>query len=311
MKRVTTLLISLILILSCTACSGNNDGGNVLSDGNITTESISDNTLSLLGETDDTSLPDESDENNNATYTNQSSESSKSSNKEDTRFPENTTKSEDTEKKPEAIKPSDAKPQNPASSDMSKPEETKPKEPATPNPQRSNILVVYFSATGTTRSLAEYAADILNADIYEIVPENPYTEEDLAYYTDGRADREQNDSSARPAISGGVENMEQYDTIMLGYPIWHGQAPRIISTFLESYDFSGKTIVPFCTSHSSGIGSSDVSLHALAEEADWLKGRRFAGGTSRSAIEEWIKGLDLPTIKILKNGGSSNESISN
>ncbi len=118
----------------------------------------------------------------------------------------------------------------------------------------TKTLVVYFSCTGTTETLAEYAAEILGADICEIVPAKPYTEEDLAYYTDGRADREQNDPKARPEISGEIENMDNYDTIILGYPIWHGQAPKIIYTFLESYDFSGKTIVPFCTSHSSGIG---------------------------------------------------------
>lgn len=155
-------------------------------------------------------------------------------------------------------------------------------------------LVAYFSATNTTRPLAEYAADILSADLYEIVPEDPYTDADLAYYTNGRADREQNDPSARPAISGGVENMADYDVIFLGYPIWHGQAPRIISTFLESYDLTGKTIVPFCTSHSSGIGSSDTNLHSLASGANWLAGRRFAGGTAHSTIEDWINGLDLP-----------------
>lgn len=155
-------------------------------------------------------------------------------------------------------------------------------------------LVVYFSATGTTRLLAEYAAEALEADIYEIVPEQPYTQEDLAYYTDGRADREQSDPSARPAISGSVPSMSQYEVIILGYPIWHGQAPKIISTFLESYDFTGKTIVPFCTSHSSGIGSSDTNLHALAAGADWLSGKRFAGGTSKSEIEEWLGSLSLP-----------------
>ena len=158
----------------------------------------------------------------------------------------------------------------------------------------NSILVAYFSATGTTRPLAEYAADILNADLYEIIPEDPYTEEDLAYYTDGRADQEQNNPDARPAISGEVENMAQYDVVLLGYPIWHGQAPRIISTFLESHDLSGKTIVPFCTSHSSGIGSSDDDLHSLAPDADWLDGQRFASGTSRDEIERWIDGLDLP-----------------
>lgn len=155
-------------------------------------------------------------------------------------------------------------------------------------------LVAYFSATGTTQPLAEYAADILNADLYEIVAKEPYTQADLTYYTDGRADKEQNDPSARPAISGSVEDMSQYDVIFLGYPIWHGQAPKIINTFLESYDFSGKIIVPFCTSHSSGIGSSDTNLHALATDANWLSGQRFAGGTSKNVIEEWIGGLDLP-----------------
>ena len=126
----------------------------------------------------------------------------------------------------------------------------------------SKTLVAYFSATNTTRPLAEYAADILGADLYEIVPEVPYTEADLAYYTNGRADREQNDSSARPAISGSVANMADYNVIFLGFPIWHGQPPRIISTFLESYDLAGKTIVPFCTSHSSGY--SDSSIKPLA-----------------------------------------------
>lgn len=161
----------------------------------------------------------------------------------------------------------------------------------------NDTLVVYFSATGTTKPLAEYAADILNADIYEIVPDDPYTEEDLAYYTNGRADREQNDSSARPAISGSVKNMEQYDTILLGYPIWHGQAPRIISTFLESYDFSGKKIFPFCTSHSSGIGSSDTNLHSLAENANWLNGRRFAGGTTKEEIAAWLDEMKITPAK--------------
>lgn len=169
------------------------------------------------------------------------------------------------------------------------PSDSKPKQE--PN-MENRTLVVYFSATGITKPLAEYASEILSADIYEIVPEEPYTEADLAYYTNGRADQEQNNPSARPAISGSIENMEEYDTIVLGYPIWHGQAPRIISTFLESHDFSGKTIIPFCTSHSSEIGSSADNLHTLcSEQTNWKPGRRFEAGTSMEQIEEWLSNL--------------------
>lgn len=176
--------------------------------------------------------------------------------------------------------------------------DTEPSESVSTVEQEADVstktLVVYFSCTGTTELVAEYAAEILEADIYEIVPENPYTEADLAYYTNGRADQEQNDPNVRPAISGGVENMDEYDTIILGYPIWHGQAPRIISTFLENYDFSGKTIVPFCTSHSSGIGSSADDLHTLCSDSTiWLDGRRFEAETSKKTIEEWLGNVGI------------------
>ena len=158
----------------------------------------------------------------------------------------------------------------------------------------NTILVGYFSATGTTEQVAQQAAEILDADLYEIVPEDPYTEEDLAYYTGGRADQEQDDPSARPAITGGVEDMSQYGTILLGYPIWHGQAPRIISTFLESYDFAGKTIIPFCTSHSSSVGSSADNLHDLCPDtATWAEGTRFASGASGDEIQNWLQAQGL------------------
>ena len=156
------------------------------------------------------------------------------------------------------------------------------------------VLVAYFSATNTTKPLAEYIANGLDADIYEIVPETPYTSADLNYSnSSSRTTIEMNDSNARPAISGSVDNMEQYDIVFIGYPIWWGQAPRIISTFLESYDFNGKTIVPFCTSGSSGIGSSATNLHSLTNSAAWLDGRRFSGGTSSSTMIEWVNGLNL------------------
>lgn len=161
--------------------------------------------------------------------------------------------------------------------------------------ENTDILVAYFSCTGTTKPLAEYAAEYLNADLYEIKAETPYSSEDLDYNTsDSRANKEQDDSSARPAISGKVENMERYQTVVLAYPIWWGQAPRIISTFLDSYEFKGKTIVPFCTSHSSGIGSSDKNLHSLVDSsAEWKDGKRFAAGTSEKEIAEWLSEVGI------------------
>ena len=157
----------------------------------------------------------------------------------------------------------------------------------------SDMLIAYFSCTNTTEAIAEHIQAETKGTLYEIVPEIPYTEDDLKYYTNCRADKEQADDTARPAINGSVENIEKYDVVFLGYPIWHGKAPKIIYTFLESYDFSGKTIVPFCTSASSGIGSSDTNLHSLAPTAEWVSGRRFSSGTSRSTVAGWIASLDL------------------
>ncbi|MDE7264717.1 MAG: aldo/keto reductase, partial [Clostridia bacterium] len=157
----------------------------------------------------------------------------------------------------------------------------------------NKVLIAYFSCTNTTQAIARHIQTETKGTLYELVPEVPYTAEDLRYYTGGRADREQADPTARPEISGEVENIEKYDLIFLGYPIWHGQAPKIIYTFLESYDFSGKTIVPFCTSHSSSIGSSDTNLHSLAPDAEWVSGRRFASGASQKTVADWIESLDL------------------
>lgn len=157
------------------------------------------------------------------------------------------------------------------------------------------ILVAYFSNTGNTETIASHVAEILNGDLFEIVAETPYTDEDLNYNnSSSRTNIEQSDSSARPGIASKVENMDDYDIIAIGYPIWHGQAPRIISTFLESYDFSGKKIIPFCTSHSSGIGSSDETLHKLcSDQTFWIKGKQFAGDSSKQSIKEWLDELDL------------------
>jgi flavodoxin len=176
--------------------------------------------------------------------------------------------------------------------------ETQQSEPSTDPDSTTNtdtkVLVAYFSATNNTRPLAEYVADAAGADLYEITPAVPYTSADLNYNDSStRATVEQNDASARPAISGSVENMADYDVVFIGYPIWWGQAPRIISTFLESYDLSGKTIIPFCTSGSSGIGSSATNLHSLAPNANWLAGQRFSSGTSRDTMVNWVNSMEL------------------
>lgn len=156
------------------------------------------------------------------------------------------------------------------------------------------VLVAYFSATGTTKGVAQQIADGLSCDLYEITPQDAYTDADLNYSdTSSRTTSEMNDENARPAISGSVSDMAQYDVVFLGYPIWWGEAPRIISTFLESYDFSGKTIVPFCTSGSSGIAASVSDLKPLASGATWLEGQRFGGGVSKETVMEWVRGLNL------------------
>ncbi len=164
------------------------------------------------------------------------------------------------------------------------------------DPRANRILVAYFSATGSTRGVAEHIADIVGADLFEIVPEEPYTGADLDYRdASSRASREQDDPAARPAIHGEVEDMGQYGVVFLGYPIWHGQAPKIISTFLEGCDLSGKTVIPFCTSGGSGIDGSEGALNALAPQARWRNGERFGAGASREAVKDWVDSLELGT----------------
>ncbi len=158
----------------------------------------------------------------------------------------------------------------------------------------SKILVAYFSVTNNTEGVAKKLADGLGADLYEITPKQPYTDEDLNYNDSrSRSTVEMNDADARPAISGSVEHMEQYDVVFIGYPIWWGEAPRIMSTFIESYDFTGKTLVAFCTSASSGFGNSDAALKSTTDKATWLSGHRFAAGASAKDILAWANGLEI------------------
>ena len=147
------------------------------------------------------------------------------------------------------------------------------------NLQGKKVLVAYFSASGTTKAVAEKLAKAANADLFEIVPEQPYTNADLNYHnSSSRSCKEHADATIRPAIKSKVADMKKYDVVFIGYPIWWGKAPNIVWNFMESYDFSGKTMVPFCTVYSSGFGSSDKELKAIAPKAKWLEGADLTKG---------------------------------
>lgn len=151
------------------------------------------------------------------------------------------------------------------------------------------ILVVYFSATGNTKKLAERIADLEGADIYEITPKDPYTKEDLSYDDENcRSALEQNDESARPEIASDPINVKDYTKIYIGFPIWYGQEPRIIDTFMESYDFSGITMIPFCTSGGSGINQARSNLEKLVKDANWNAGDRMDPDIDEKDLQSWV-----------------------
>ena len=151
------------------------------------------------------------------------------------------------------------------------------------------ILVAVFSASGVTKKVGREIARIAGADFYEIVPEELYTTADLDWMNKkSRSSLEMNDPSARPRIAGGALDMAAYDTVIVGFPIWWGVAPRIIDTFLESYDFSGKKIIPFCTSGGSGVGRSDTALHKdVSGDAEWARGRQI-NRPNEAEIRRWL-----------------------
>ncbi len=158
----------------------------------------------------------------------------------------------------------------------------------------SNTLVAYFSASGVTARLAKTFAAVTGGDLYEIRPAVPYTEADLNWNNkQSRSSVEMNDPAARPEIAVPVTDMAQYDTVFVGFPIWWYEAPRIIETFLESYDFSGKTVVPFATSGGSGMGETEHILQKSCPAATVLAGRRFSGSASESTVSDWVKSLGL------------------
>lgn len=155
-------------------------------------------------------------------------------------------------------------------------------------------LVAYFSASGVTRDVAQKLAEAANADLYEITPEVPYTEADLDWRDENaRSTVEMNQPSFRPAITGRVENMEKYDTVFVGFPIWWYVAPTIINTFLESYDLTGKKIVPFATSGGSGMGETNQKLKASCGQALLIDGKILNSGMSRDFLAAWVDELRL------------------
>ncbi|MBQ9042685.1 MAG: NAD(P)H-dependent oxidoreductase [Eggerthellaceae bacterium] len=151
-------------------------------------------------------------------------------------------------------------------------------------------LVAYFSASGTTARVARDLAEATGADLFEIVPEQPYTGADLNWRDKGsRTTKEMNDESCRPAIASEVADMAQYDAVFVGFPVWWYVEPRIVDTFLEAYDFAGKTIVPFATSGGSGLGKAPQRMQALAPDAKVLAGGLLNGRPSKAELAEWVE----------------------
>lgn len=154
------------------------------------------------------------------------------------------------------------------------------------------ILVAYFSASGVTAKAAKKLAEAAQAELYEIKPEVPYTRADLNWMDKkSRSSMEMNDKTSRPAIADKVANMEEYDMVFVGFPIWWYVAPTIINTFLESYDFSGKTIIPFATSGGSGMGRTNENLKPSCPGATLMPGKMLNGRLSEEELKEWVESI--------------------
>lgn len=159
-----------------------------------------------------------------------------------------------------------------------------------------NVLVVYYSATGNTEAVANYIADATGGDLFEVEPAEPYTDADLDWTDDNsRVSQEYADESLRDVelVSTEVENWDSYDTVFIGYPIWWGIAAWPMDSFVKANDFTGKTVIPFCTSSSSGIGDSGNLLAEEAGTGDWQEGMRFRSGADEADVQEWVEGLGL------------------
>lgn len=182
--------------------------------------------------------------------------------------------------------------------ETSQPTENTPTEETAPADETAggSVLVAYFSATGNTEAAAGYIADALSADTFEITPAEPYTSDDLNWSDeDSRVSREHEDPSLQTVelTETTPENWENYDTVFIGYPIWWGVAAWPVSSFVAANDFTSKTVIPFCTSSSSGLGESGTLLEQAAGTGEWLDGQRFSGSVSESDVTQWLDTLAL------------------
>ena len=186
-----------------------------------------------------------------------------------------------------------SEPSEPASSEA--PSETSSETPSE-EPVEGKTLVVYYSATNNTEAVAGYIAEATGADLFELVPVEPYTAEDLDWTDrDSRVSREHDDETLRVVeLENAIpDNWDEYDTVFIGYPIWWGIAAWPVDSFISANDFTGKTVIPFCTSSSSGLGQSGELLRDAAGTGNWLEGQRFQSRASEDTVKEWVASLGL------------------
>ena len=178
--------------------------------------------------------------------------------------------------------------------DISTPDASEPED--SQSGESGGVLVVYYSATGNTEAVAGYIAEATGGDLFELEPAEPYTDADLNWTDENsRVTLEHEDESLRDVelVANTVDNWDSYDTVLLGYPIWWGIAAWPVDTFVEANDFTGKTVIPFCTSSSSGLGQSGELLAEMAGTGDWLEGQRFRSSASQEDVTEWVDSLGL------------------
>lgn len=186
-----------------------------------------------------------------------------------------------------------SEPTSEATSETTEPSDTEAEETESTG---GKTLVVYYSATGSTENVATVIADAADADLFELKPVEPYSSDDLDWTNDdSRVTREHENESERVVelVAATVDNWDDYDTVFIGYPIWWGIAAWPVNEFIETNDFTGKTVIPFCTSASSGLGESGQLLEKKAGTGDWQDGQRFSSGASEDDVRSWVDGLGL------------------